>query len=299
MKKTWLHSKCWLLLFICCLLLAGCHNNTQTQHEIHPSDESEQIPFAPVFLYQGTYYAVNTFSNTDVQKIPVDAVLFCIYEDMLLYIPQSTQDEPNGLWKANLDGSQPEKLTDMVSAWGSPVIIEGKVFSSCFGADGQIEPGVYSTDLKTKETDKIAEIPWIIYGYDDAHIYYQSSEERTAGIFRAAFDGREEEFLFAPGSREVYNIVVYDEKLYFSQKEDERYTIYCYDIEKAETVVVKQNIFDSRFDIAEGILYYPNEQEIIAHNLADGSEQVFENVNGERAGTARLLAVKDCVFWVV
>lgn len=305
MRQTFLSPFICLLLVLSFVSLTACQKNNAPSHnsekskEIYASDESIHIPLSPIFLYQNCYYGTMSFGDPAMKLLPVDAVLFCIYQDMIYYIPQSNEDEATGLWKANLDGTHPEKVTEKVSAWGSPTIIAGKIYSSYFASEGKEAAGVYVTDLNTLEDRKISESPWLIYGYNSSYIYYHPSDNTGhAGIFRSKLNGKEETFLLDTEEQTLSNIVVYHDSLYFSRKNEEVYEICRMDINTQEEIVLKNNLSDGRFDIAEGRLYYSVGDGVEILDFENETNLPAEIVYGQKTETARMLILKNKVYWI-
>ena len=254
--------------------------------------ENEVVPFTFLAEKDGVLYAARkTADERDIdgaEIIPADTDLFAILGEDVYYVTPGNDEFAPELRRCGTDGNNDVSITEFVSPLGSPAFVNGAIYSAYYtDADGGTNNGIYRYDIGAGTTVKAIEGEYIIFGYDDAHIYYSEAQSADSGteLFRMDYDGGNKTKIL-DFSVPADSIVVDGNYVFFTAFSDKDQCYKLYRSPKDGNGNIDEYAFEcmsGKFDVIDGRIYFQADNSVYCAMInGDAESKLFDLDEGSR-----------------
>lgn len=261
--------------------------NTETNKENTsvPDDNVDIVPFTSIVKFDNKLYTTRSNSKTknivDANVIQIDAACFAILDGDVYYITEGDDEFAPELRRCDIDGNNDKSITEFVSPYGSPAIIDGYIYCAYYGSDpDDANTAIYR--IKIGEDDETAEKiiggEYFIYGYDAEYIYYNmnnAASNSSTTLRRMKYDGSDSSEILNYNTR-TDSIIIDKKYVFFSAYDNISHSFKIYRSPKSGNGNIDAYTFEcmsDKFDIIDNRLYYQASSAIYSCEL-NGNDEI-------------------------
>lgn len=248
-------------------------------------------PFTSIAKFEDKLYTTKNYNLkeniVDANVIGINAECFAIYDGDVYYITEGNDEFAPELRQCDLDGENDKSITEFVSPFGSPAIINDTIYCAYYGLTTDDEnTAIYNINLTGEDitAKKIIGGEYFIYGYDSEYIYYntnKSASNSSTTLKRMKFDGSDSEEILNYNIR-TDSIVIDKKYVFFSAYDNISHCYKIYRSPKSGYGNIDAYSFEcmsDKFDVIDDRIYYQAASAIYTSEINGDNEVKIANIS--------------------